>query len=206
MRRLMIVVALACGFVGAVRADSEAPELMPFPWKGESDLDFSLDCSAFRATAGHTDVELYVSLPNAEMRFDSEEDGGVLAARVLLTIRIENMAGEEVFATDVVHVYRVQKIPGDRFVRVYHDGPSDRGFMRAPTGRIIVKFKPDWTAPAITTWATAEGLGDAHKLGFGKNLWTFRVGAGAIAKATGYHESGRFEWVSPDWWKSASKR
>ena len=113
---------------------------------------------------------------------------------------------EEVFATDVVHVYRVRKIPGGRFVRVYHDGPSDRGLMRAPTGRIIVKFKPDWTAPAITTWAVQEGLGDARKLDFGKNLWAFRGGADAIAKATGYHESGRFVWVSPDWWKSASKR
>jgi len=114
--------------------------------------------------------------------------------------------GEEILKTPAVRVYRVQDMPGGRFVRVYHNGPSDRGTMRAPTGRIIVKFKPDWTAARIEAWVRQERLDDARKLDFGDHFYRFRVTGDALARANAYHESGLFAWVSPDWWKSASRR
>ena len=98
--------------------------------------------------------------------------------------------------------------PECRFAPAFHDAPSDDALMRVPTGRIVVRFPPDWSEDRVEDWARREGLPVVERLSLMGVVRVLDAGEGlaALERANAIHESGTVVWASPEWWKPLSRR
>ncbi|MGE0807773.1 MAG: hypothetical protein AB7L76_19670 [Burkholderiaceae bacterium] len=84
---------------------------------------------------------------------------------------------------------------------------DETGNARALPGGIIVKLAAD-QAPRARTLLSSAGLTPVRALSPDGSLWLAESPAGmpSLQLANQLHESGRFEWAAPNWWRERVRK
>jgi len=98
--------------------------------------------------------------------------------------------------------------PRCRFSPAFHDAASDRSDMRALTGRILVRFRDEWSEEDVSAWIAARGFLSSRKLPIGRHVRVLEAGSGldALETANRIHETEDVIWCSPEWSRALSPR
>lgn len=91
---------------------------------------------------------------------------------------------------------------------VLHDGPTEKGRMRALPGNVIVYLNPAWDEKAVAKWASRNQLDVVRKLESGPNMYLIKTGPGleAVETANAIYQSGEVIAAFPDWWQEITAR
>ncbi len=81
-------------------AGDDSVELASLPLESEGDLRYFVDFSAYRSSGGGSEVEIYVALPNDQIRFESGGDGEIRAADIVLEAFLRDADGTEAWSAN----------------------------------------------------------------------------------------------------------
>lgn len=87
--------------------------------------------------------------------------------------------------------------------------PTRQGGPRmALNGRLVVRFKAEWSLAQIERWAERQGVRLLKPVLESRNIYLFQAKAGlaALTQANAIQRSGEVEYATPDWWQEAFLR
>jgi GWxTD domain-containing protein len=99
-----VILTAALFALAAAAHAAEDPSAAGLPLESEGQIRFFVDASCYRGEDGRTDLEIYASVPNDQIRFQEldGDEGGSLGGSLRFAVTVRAESGEEAFAAESV--------------------------------------------------------------------------------------------------------